>query len=49
MEWNFAGINADYERSTPGGAFSWLTGQVDKRYPEFEGGYTVVGFDIDVW
>lgn len=39
----------DAVSSTTGGAFSWLTGQVDKRYPEFEGGYTVVGFDIDVW
>lgn len=39
----------DAIEGTPGGGFGWLTGQVDKRYPEFEGGYTVVGFDIDVW
>lgn len=39
----------DAINATPGGGFAWLTNQVDNRYPEFKGGYTVVGFDIDMW
>jgi len=35
--------------STRGGAFAWLTNQVANRYPEYEGGFTIVGFDIDSW
>ena len=35
--------------ATPGGAFNWLNDQVAKRYPEFEGGFRIVGFDLDVW
>lgn len=47
------GYQAQHARNaisgTPGGGFSWLTNQVENRYPEFTGGYTVVGFDVDVW
>lgn len=37
-------ISADPENS-----FEWVDGQIAGRYPEFEGGFTVVGFDLDVW
>lgn len=40
---------SDAIAATPGGAFNWLNDQVAKRYPEFEGGFRIVGFDLDVW
>lgn len=39
----------DALQSNPETAFEWLDGQIQGRYPEFEGGFTVVGFDVDVW
>lgn len=35
--------------ANPDDSFEWVDGQIQGRYPEFEGGFTVVGFDLDVW
>lgn len=35
--------------ATSGGAFQWVDNQVSNRYPEFQGDFTVVGIDLDVW
>ena len=39
----------DSIRANPDDSFEWVDGQIQGRYPEFEGGFTVVGFDLDVW
>jgi hypothetical protein len=39
----------DSIQHNPDAAFEWVDGQIQGRYPEFEGGFTVVAFDLDVW
>ena len=39
----------DSIQADPESSFEWVDGQIQGRYPEFEGGFTVVAFDLDVW
>lgn len=40
---------ADAVRSYNGDVLEWLDSQIQGRYPEFEGGFVVVGATVDIW